>query len=122
MWPFSAKSSSSFLPDGWTALTDAGQFQQVVDSIGNEGVWVIFKHSYRCSISHAAFRRMEEWNKVHPEVPVFLVDVVADRSLSQQIASWSEVEHQSPQIIVLRGNKVLTHASHFDVRPEAFRE
>jgi len=45
-------------------------------------------------------------------VPVYLVDVIQNRSLSQQIAKDLDVRHESPQAILMRSGEVLKHASH----------
>lgn len=123
MWPFSAKRdpSDQQLPSGWLALTTIEDFRALARDVSNDELWAIFKHSYRCSISHAAYSRMEAWNSIHPEAPVYLVDVVLHRPLSQEIALWSGVPHESPQVIVFKGKEVLAAASHFDVRPGMFK-
>ena len=43
---------------------------------------------------------------------VYYLDLLAHRDLSNLIAKWSGVPHESPQIIVFKGGKPVYHASH----------
>ncbi len=51
----------------------------------------------------------------HPDVPVYWVDVKAQRPLSQEIAGRFDVAHESPQAILLRQGAPVWNASHSDV-------
>jgi len=55
----------------------------------------------------------------HPAIPVYLVDVIAQRPLSREIAARLGIRHESPQVIVLRNGAVAWHGSHSDVSAEA---
>ena len=61
---------------------------------------IIFKHSYRCSISSMALNRIES---IHQEITqkanFVLVDVIKQRDLSLQISEYFDIKHESPQII-----------------------
>ena len=57
-----------------------------------------------------------------PEIPVFLVDVLSQRPLSQGIAARLGIQHESPQAILLRLGAPLWHASHDDVTADALAE
>ncbi len=83
---------------------------------------VLFKHSPRCSISARAYQEVEDFLR-STEQPVFLVDVIRDRSLSRLIAERTGVLHESPQVLVLAGGGVLWHGSHGEVTAdELFRQ
>ncbi len=66
-----------------------------------------------------ALGEVEAFLLQHPHIPAFLVDVRAQRSVSQQIAARSGVEHESPQIIVFQRGAVVWNASHDDITAEA---
>jgi bacillithiol system protein YtxJ len=55
----------------------------------------------------------------NPDVPVFQVDVIHARALSQRIASLFEIEHESPQVILLGRGRPLFDASHRGVSAHA---
>jgi len=82
-------------------------------------VAVLFKHSTRCPISVRAKEEMEGFTRQHSGVPVYLVDVLAQRPLSQRVAADVGIRHESPQVIVLQYGKPIWHASHRDVTAAA---
>jgi bacillithiol system protein YtxJ len=95
----------------WQNLNNNSSIQQIIlDS--DKVPQIIFKHSTRCSISSMALNRFErEWD---PEVKAQLhyLDLIAFRSLSNEIAEKLNVEHQSPQVILLINGSVYYTASH----------
>jgi len=62
---------------------------------------------------------VEAFLRQHPHVPAYLVDVRVQRSVSQQIAARSGVEHESPQILAFQRGAVVWNASHDDITAEA---
>ena len=80
-----------------------------------EPVAVLFKHSTRCGISSSALSEMEQLAGRHPGIPVYLVDVIADRRVASQVASATGVRHQSPQVIVVESGVASWSTSHFRV-------
>jgi len=105
----------------WIDLTTEQVFLQKLDQGKNDPAFVfaVFKHSTRCSISSAALDRMErKWEQFFPEVPVFFLDLLANRSLSNQIADHSGVRHESPQLLVFKQGKCIGHWSHFEIAPD----
>ncbi|MBR9861514.1 bacillithiol system redox-active protein YtxJ [bacterium] len=95
---------------------DTEQIEQLLNS--NEK-FIVFKHSYRCAISSTVLNRVEgKLKEVSESLPVYLIDVVQERSLSQDLASRINIKHESPQIIMLNGSTVVNHASHMGITPE----
>ncbi len=76
---------------------------------------VIYKHSPICFLSFLARPKVRRFESKRPEVPVFMVNVIKQRGLSEQIADDLGVRHESPQVIVLTEGSVAWHASHQDV-------
>lgn len=79
---------------------------------------VIFKHSPRCSISNMAKARFERHWPTDLKTPVYLVDVILQRPLSNAIASKFNIEHQSPQVLVIKNNKCIYTESHNGISAE----
>lgn len=78
---------------------------------------IIFKHSYRCSISSMALNRIEKiQNKIDKSSELVLVDVIKQRNFSQKIAQELNVEHASPQIIVVQNGTVQYADSHLNIQ------
>jgi len=73
---------------------------------------VLFKHSRSCPVSWMASRQVHQFQEANPSVPVYTVTVQEDRALSAQIAAETGIQHESPQVIILRNGKVVATASH----------
>ena len=82
---------------------------------------VLFKHSYTCSISQVVKARMDEWIEKNT-VRHALIDVREDRSLSQYIAGRFDIQHESPQVLVIYQDACVYNASHFQIRSSLLDE
>jgi bacillithiol system protein YtxJ len=74
---------------------------------------VLFKHSNSCGISAAAYREMEQLDDIN------LLEIQSARELSRTIEDITGVEHESPQVIVLKNGKAVWNASHYKVKASA---
>jgi len=84
---------------------------------------IFFKHSTQCPVSMRAKREMDSFLENKPQDIEFeFIDVISDRSRSDEIAEQFDVEHESPQVIVIGNNKVLWTASHRRVTEESLNE
>ena len=98
----------------WNQLTDLGELNEII-TISEEKPVVIFKHSTRCSISRMALKQFEnQYNAQENIVPYFL-DLLKHRDISNEIAIQFNVQHQSPQILVIKDGKSVYNASHSDI-------
>ena len=77
-------------------------------------VW-IYKHSPTCSISITALREVEAYTKAHPEIPIYIVDVLGQRPLSNDLESRFGIRHESPQAILLRSGEPVWNDSHWRI-------
>ena len=91
----------------------------VLERLLLEETAVLYKHSTRCPTSVAAKRHMIRVIKTRPDLPFYIVDVLADRSISQEAARRLGIRHESPQVLVLKNGEVVWHASHYAVRKAA---
>lgn len=107
-------SSRAFLP-----LTTPEAFQALLAE-SNTGPVVVYKHSPTCGTSAQAYDELDGFLGESP-VDVHLVDVLASRALSQQIAADTRVRHESPQLLVFRNGVVVWHASHWRVTAAGVR-
>lgn len=62
-------------------------------------------------------RILDAQTEIDARAAVLLIDVIANRTMSMQIAEELDVEHASPQVIVLKDGKVIHTASHVAIRP-----
>ncbi len=103
---------------GWRQLTDLGQLNEILE-ISNEKPVVIFKHSSRCSVSRMALRNFESEFDLEGKVTPYFLDLLNHRDISNEIASKFEVEHQSPQLLLISKEKCIYDASHNAIEVES---
>ena len=83
----------------------------------------IFKHSGACGTSAQAYDELEAFlQDGGSDADVYVVDVLANRQLSQAITARFSVRHESPQVLVVRNGEVRWHGSHFRVTAENVRK
>ncbi len=99
----------------WQHLTNQSQLQDIIHTSQQPDTYravVIFKHSTRCSISSMALSRFESKWQDDPSIPVFYLDLLQYRAISNEIATLFGVTHQSPQVLVIKNGTCLYDASH----------
>jgi len=81
---------------------------------------LVLKHSTTCPISAGAYSRVQEFLQKNDQAPeTFMVKVIESRPVSNKIADDLSVQHQSPQIILLKNGEAIWNASHHGIHPEA---
>ena len=99
----------------WIEIETRDHIDQIITN-SKETPVLIFKHSRSCSISGAALNRLERnWNQQELNIPTYFLDLLSYRDLSNEIASQFEVQHESPQAILVSQGKAVSHWSHFDI-------
>ena len=93
----------------WIPLTNDLQLEELRIR-SNEVPQLIFKHSTRCSISSMVKNRLDKEPDTS-EVECYYLDLLQYRSVSNAIASIFEVEHQSPQLLLIKNGVCLYHES-----------
>jgi len=83
---------------------------------------VLYKHSPICGLSHRALPQVERFAEQRPDVPIYTVNVIRRRKVSNRIAEDLGVRHESPQVIVLSAGQLQWHASHRGVTAEGILE
>lgn len=99
----------------WQALTQTSQLEEIIHTSQqpeSHRAVVIFKHSTRCSISSMVLSRFESRWKDDAAVPAYLLDLLQHRDISDDIAGRFGVQHQSPQVLVIKNGTCVYHASH----------
>jgi bacillithiol system protein YtxJ len=94
----------------WIGLTDDMQLQDIIAQSA-EKAQVIFKHSTTCSISQMAKARLDR-SSVPSDLNFYYLDLLKFRSLSNKITEDFGVEHQSPQVLVIKGGQCVYNESH----------
>lgn len=88
-----------------------------IDALSESGTGVlIYKHSTRCFISSMAERNISKWDT--ERMPAYYLDLIRYRSISNEIASRYNVQHESPQLLWIIDRKCKENASHESVGVE----
>jgi len=80
---------------------------------------LLYKHSTRCGASVRAMREVEQFARGEADVPVFGIDVIGQRRISDLAAQRLGIGHESPQVILIRDGRAAWHTSHFRVTAAA---
>ncbi len=110
---FNSDKTSSNL---WKTLDHKDQLENIDKASYNTPV-VLFKHSTRCSISHMAKSRLES-SDIDNAPEIYFLDLIRYRDISNEIADRYQVQHESPQIIIIKDGKAIYNASHGSIRME----
>ncbi len=103
----------------WTPLTFEEQIKELKLK-SNKNPQVIFKHSTRCSISSMAKNRLDKNDR--PEgVDFYYLDIINYRPISNKISEEFNVNHQSPQVLIINGGKCVYNESHSGIRMDEIK-
>lgn len=100
----------------WTELKEEAQIENIRKESKEHPV-LIFKHSTRCSISRTALDRLERnWRSEDvASLKTYYLDLLSYRNVSNQVASYFGVEHESPQVLVVKDGKPMHVRSHLSI-------
>lgn len=100
----------------WNQLSSKATLEEIKSESFSHPV-VIYKHSTRCSISSMALNRLERsWNPEEMEgTAIYFLDLIAHRDISNEIVQMFDVQHESPQVLLISSGKCVYHASHMGI-------
>ena len=103
---------------GWKTLCSTADVDAAIESSNQRSV-VLFKHSTRCSISSMAWNRIININEDESEsIGFYYLDLIQHRDVSNYIAERLSVNHESPQVIVVKNGEATLDISHFEIQPK----
>ena len=98
----------------WNELTSMDQLELLEIQSQIQPV-LIFKHSTRCSISRFALKQFENEFDLQDKIAPYFLDLLNHRDISNEIAFQFNVQHQSPQILLLKNRAVVYDTSHENI-------
>src|SRR5436190_24054779 len=104
----------------WVSLTDDTQLNFLKEK-SFQKPQVLFKHSSRCSLSNVVLLRMGRSCEL-PAVDFYLLDLIRFRHLSHKIAADFDVNHESPQLLLIKNGNCVYHESHFGINMQELNE
>jgi bacillithiol system protein YtxJ len=100
----------------WIPLENIEKLHEIRNASGYS---ILFKHSTRCSISLMAKRKFEfEADSLPEETPVYFLDLLKNRHISNAIAEMFNVHHESPQLLLIKDGECVYETSHGEISAE----
>ena len=101
-------------------MFSASHLSEILEK-SEEGPVIIFKYSTECGSSSRLYLDLQK--KIKEKVitnPVYIVTVQNQDALSKNIAEFFEVQHESPQILIINKKKLIYTAHHDAIKTEDF--
>ncbi|TVZ54944.1 bacillithiol system protein YtxJ [Lutibacter sp. Hel_I_33_5] len=99
----------------WIPLTSLAQLEDVKKTSNSETI-AIFKHSTRCGISRMVIKQFEKnITEELKDFKVYYLDLLNYRELSNEVGYTFQVQHQSPQLLVIKNQEAIAYTSHYDI-------
>lgn len=105
----------------WLKLESISDLEQIIKQSFDFPI-AIFKHSTRCSISSVAKMRLSSSWKFGDDLPIYYLDLLSFREVSDYIASKLNVIHQSPQLLIIKNGECVYHNSHLSISTKEVKE
>lgn len=107
----------------WTALEKLNQIDKIVEESTKQNI-LIFKHSTACSTSRMTLDRLERnWNEEEmAKLKPYYLDLLSFREISNALAQRFDVEHESPQVLIIKKGKSIYDQSHFGIDYKSLKE
>ena len=94
----------------WITLDNLAQLEKInIDSFSRPQI--IFKHSIRCSISGMIKNRLAK-AEAPSDIDFYYLDLINYRLISDKIAEYYNIRHESPQILVIKNGECVYSESH----------
>ena len=96
----------------WIPLTSVNQLNEI-EKKSLTKPQVIFKHSTTCGISRMVMNMFNSSYAIsETQMDLYYLDLHSYREVSNEVGYKFQVLHQSPQLLVIKNNVTVTHASH----------
>ena len=107
----------------WNKLESEAQLEQI-KTASQENPVLIFKHSTRCPISSMALNRIERsWKEEEMKtVSPYYLDLISLRNISSKTAEVFDVQHESPQVLLIDKGSCIYNASHMSISYEEIKK
>ncbi|MFC1573989.1 bacillithiol system redox-active protein YtxJ [Candidatus Latescibacterota bacterium] len=94
-----------------------------IEQLFQDPLAVLLKHSIRCPISFSAKNEFDMFvSSCKQELSFYVVDVIAQRHVSNAIAEKCSIQHKSPQVLIFVNGTVVWNESHYAITNEALHE
>lgn len=104
-------------------ITTMDKWQEILQISYKQPV-LLMKHSTQCPISTMALTEVEQFQQTEEakDVHIVMVHVIENRSISNEIADYFQIKHESPQVLWIQNGQVIWHASHMGITEERLKQ
>lgn len=95
----------------WNKLETEAQWQQVLEDSRHKPQ-LVYKHSVRCAVSSVVKSRLERAAAPAEDIDFYYLDLIHHRSVSNKIAEDMRIQHESPQVLLIKDGKCIYNESH----------
>jgi bacillithiol system protein YtxJ len=96
----------------WHMLTSHEQLDELEKESYKLPV-VIFKYSTRCGTNRMVLKLFEkQYSLSEDAMRLYFLDIIQYREVSREIATRFRVQHESPQLLIIKNGNVVDHNSH----------
>jgi bacillithiol system protein YtxJ len=104
----------------WIDLHTETQLNEILER-SSDRPQVIFKHSTRCNTSRMVKSRLER-SEASPAIDFYYLDLLSFRPISNKVAETFQINHESPQVLVIRNGECIYQESHIGITMEDILE
>lgn len=98
----------------WITLSDFAQLTDILENSKSK-TQLIFKHSTRCGISKMVMNKFIANYDYESNLDLYYLDLIKNRDISNEVGYKFQVVHESPQLLIIKNQVAVAHASHGDV-------
>lgn len=100
----------------WNKLEGISDIDGIIEQSELNSI-IIFKHSTRCGISGIVLRKFikKMSTSVTDQKLFYFLNVIKHRDASNEIVRRFNVQHESPQLLVIKQGKVIANDSHYEI-------
>ena len=103
----------------FTKLESEAQLKDMETATGYQAV---LKHNTDCPISRGVLASLQAGEEVKDIDTLYVLDLQAHRPLSNALAEQYGIEHQSPQLLIIKDGKCVYDQFGYDISPQSIRE
>ena len=93
--------------------------QSEIDELLGAPRALLLKHGATCPISAKARDEVAKLCERLPDLKVGALEVTSNRALADALADRLGIEHQSPQVFLMRDGEVAWRAEHYEIKADA---
>jgi bacillithiol system protein YtxJ len=105
----------------WSYIDSEEIIEKIASDTSNT-IFLIFKHSTRCSISSMSLNRLETKWDTSLNLETYFLDLIKFRNISNKIAERFNVYHESPQVLLIKNGKCFFDCSHNQISVNIIKE